>query len=108
MRHAAALLLLTLPLAAAAAAPDAKALFLENCVKCHGENGDADTELGARYMAQDFTDPDFKKEVNLAKARNAVTNGVKKTKMEAWKGKLSPAEIDALARYVLSFPAKKK
>jgi mono/diheme cytochrome c family protein len=87
---------------------DARSLFLETCSECHGEKGDADTELGAKYMAQDFTDPEFKKKFNPEKAKKVITNGVKKTKMKAWKGKLSPEEIDALARYVMSFPEAKK
>jgi mono/diheme cytochrome c family protein len=106
MRLAAALALL-LPLAAPAAV-DVRAVFLENCAKCHGESGDADTPLGARYMAQDFTDPDFKKEFDVRKAKKVITNGVKKTKMKSWKGILTPEEIDALAHYVLSFPQKQE
>lgn len=95
------------PRLAAAADPDARALFLENCATCHGEKGDADTDLGAKYMAEDFTSAEFKKKFNAAKAKKAITNGVKNTKMKAWKTKLSPAEIDALSRYVMTFPAAK-
>jgi mono/diheme cytochrome c family protein len=104
---AAAVLVLFAPLAASAEV-DVRAVFLENCAKCHGDSGDADTELGAKYMAQDFTDPEFKKKFNAAKTKKVITNGVKKTKMKAWKGILSPQEIDALAQYVLQFPEKKK
>jgi cytochrome c oxidase cbb3-type subunit III len=93
---------------AASGAVDARAVFLENCATCHGEKGDADTDLGAKYMAQDFTSPDFKEKFSPAKAKKVITNGVKKTKMKAWKGILSPQEIDALAQYVLTFPAAKK
>jgi mono/diheme cytochrome c family protein len=107
MRHLAAVLWLVAPLAATAAV-DARAVFLENCAKCHGDNGEADTELGTKYMAQDFTDPEFKQKFTPAKAKKVIMNGVKKTKMKAWKGKLTPEEIDALAHYVLQFPEKKK
>jgi mono/diheme cytochrome c family protein len=103
----AALLALTAPRTASAAV-DAKALFLDNCAKCHGEKGDADTELGARYMAQDFTDPEFKQKFNVEKAKQVITNGVKETKMKAWKSELSKEQIDALAKYVMSFPAAQK
>ena len=106
MRHLAAALLLIAPLAAAAV--DARAVFLENCAKCHGDKGDADTELGVKYMAQDFTDPEFKQKFTPAKAKKVIMNGVKKTKMKAWKGLLSPEEIDALASYVMQFPAAEK
>ena len=100
----AALLCLAAAPRLASAAPDARALFLENCATCHGEKGDADTDLGAKYMAQDFTSSDFKEKFDAAKAKKAITNGVKNTKMKAWKGKLSPAEIDALSKYVMTFP----
>jgi cbb3-type cytochrome c oxidase subunit III len=84
------------------AAPDGKALFLENCASCHGEDGKADTELGAKYMAADFTSEEWKKEFsgNRVKVKKVIQNGVKRTKMKAWKGTLSDAEIDALATYV--------
>jgi mono/diheme cytochrome c family protein len=101
-----ALLALAAPLSTSAAV-DAKELFLDKCAKCHGEKGDADTELGARYMAQDFTDPEFKQKYNVDKVKKVITNGVKKTKMKSWKNELSKEQIDALARHVLSFPAAK-
>ena len=107
MRQLAAALCLVAPLVASAAV-DVRAVFLENCAKCHGDNGDADTELGVKYMAQDFTDPEFKEKFTVPKAKKVITNGVKKTKMKSWKGILSAEEIDALAQYVMQFPEKKK
>jgi mono/diheme cytochrome c family protein len=86
---------------AAVAAPVAQALFLENCASCHGEDGKANTELGGKYMAQDFTEAKFAKEVTVAKAQRVIERGVRKTKMKAWKGLLKPEEIQALAGYVV-------
>ncbi len=84
------------------AAADGKAIFLENCASCHGEDGKADTELGTKYMAADFTSAEWKKEFagKHAKVTKVIRNGVKRTKMQAWKDKLSDAEIDAVAAYV--------
>jgi cbb3-type cytochrome c oxidase subunit III len=92
---------LLVPLSAFAAA-DGKALFLENCATCHGEDGKANTELGSKYMAADFTSDDWKKEFGgqHAKVKKVIENGVARTKMKAWKDELSDAEIDAVATYV--------
>lgn len=91
---------------AAEAAPDPRALYLENCATCHGEDGKADTELGRQHMAQDFTDPKFAAEITVAKAQRIIERGVKKTKMKAWKSLLKPEEIRALADYVVAFSKK--
>jgi mono/diheme cytochrome c family protein len=109
MRHLARALAAAIVLAplATAAEVDAKAVFMENCAKCHGDDGTASTDLGTKYMAQDFTDPDFKKKFNPEKAKKVITNGVKKTKMKSWKGVLSKEEIDALSKFVMQFPEKK-
>ncbi len=103
----AAALLLGSP-SAAGGAVDGKALFLENCATCHGETGKADTDLGARYMAADFTSDEFHKEFTReAQVKKVIRNGVRDTKMKSWKAILSDAEIDALAKYVLELSQKK-
>ncbi len=112
MRHLFAALLLAAPLAGSAADQKAagKAIFLENCATCHGESGKADTELGAKYMAADFTSDEWKKEFDRdeGKVKKIITNGVPDTKMKSWKDKLSRAEIDAVAKYVLQLSAGTK
>lgn len=93
----AALLLLAAPPAPAA---DGKAVFLENCATCHGEDGKADTELGRKYMAQDLTSARLARELDAAKVKRIVERGVKGTKMKGWKGELKAEEIEAVSKYV--------
>jgi mono/diheme cytochrome c family protein len=100
-----ALVSLLLPMIAGAA--DGKAVFLENCASCHGDDGKADTELGRKHMAQDLTDPKLAKELTLAKTRKVILRGVPGTKMKPWKGELKAEEIDAVAEYVLHTFVKK-
>jgi mono/diheme cytochrome c family protein len=97
--------LLAIPLATTAV--DAKKIYLENCATCHGEDGKADTELGRKYMAQDFTEPKLATELTAAKARKIIRRGVPGTKMKPWKGELKSEEIDAVADYVVGTFIKK-
>jgi mono/diheme cytochrome c family protein len=100
----AALILVAAPTALAA---DGKAVFLESCATCHGEDGQADTELGRKYMAQDLTSPKLAKELDAAKVKRIVERGVKGTKMKGWKGELKAEEIEAVSKYVTTTFLKK-
>ena len=80
---------------------DAKGLFAENCAKCHGQNGRAGTFHGWLVGAQDFTDVHWQSDTSDADIIHAIKNGP--GLMPAFEGKLSPAEIEALAAYVRTF-----
>lgn len=80
---------------------DARALFVENCSKCHGIDGRADTFRGRFFNAQDLTDLVWQVGTGDNEIRQAIETGPKA--MPAFKGKLSPAEIDALVTYVRTF-----
>lgn len=101
----AALSLLSLLAAAPALAADGRALYLENCATCHGDDGRAATELGRKYKAEDFTGKGFAR-MSPAKARRIVENGIKNTKMKGWKDELKPDELEAVTAYVLGFQRK--
>lgn len=79
-------------LAGPALAADAAALYGAKCAVCHGKDGTgspAGKKLGA---------PDLAKSKDEAKIAAAIADG--KGKMTAFKGKLSPEEIAAVAKYV--------
>ena len=76
---------------------------------CHGEKGDANTDLGAKYMAQDFTSPDFKEKFEPREGEEGHHEQREEDEDEGVEGHPLPQEgIDALAQYVMTFPAAKK
>lgn len=84
---------LALSLAGPALAADAAALYSAKCAACHGKDGKG-SPAGKKMGAEDLT----KVNESEAKIASVITNG--KGKMTAFKGKLTPEEIDALAKYV--------
>jgi mono/diheme cytochrome c family protein len=83
---------------------DARGLFAENCAICHGENGRAHTFHGILVGAQNLSKPKFQENISDDAIRNAIVTGP--SVMPAFGKKLSPTEIDALARYVRTFAQK--
>ena len=80
---------------------NAKGLFQENCVTCHGANGRAHTFHGRLVEAQDLTDAQWQSDTSDAQIIHAIKTGP--SVMPAFGKKLSESEIDALAAYVRSF-----
>jgi len=79
--------------ATAASAQDAAALFQAKCKICHGADGKG-TPSGIKLGAKDLTAA----KISAADAKKVITEG--KGKMIGFKGKLSDAEIDAVAAFV--------
>jgi mono/diheme cytochrome c family protein len=79
------------------------------CSSCHGEDGKGATEQGKKMGVRDMTTAAFWAGVTDAKAKDAISNGLKQTRdgkvqeMEAYKGKLKPEDIDALVAYIKTF-----
>ena len=96
--------------ASARAETDPKVLraWKAKCSSCHGATGKADTEKGQQMKIVDMTTPAFqaKKDDEL---KTAINNGVKKEKggvkqeMDAFKGDLTPEQVDALIAYIRTF-----
>ena len=84
-------------------------LFIQNCARCHGSDGRADTALGRLYQTPNLTDPEWwSRNPKLATPqamRNIVTKG--KSGMPAFGKKLKRAEISALVNYMYAFKNKK-
>jgi cytochrome c6 len=79
------------------------------CSSCHGEDGKGATEQGKKMGVRDMTADAFWKDVTDAKAKDAITNGLKQAKdgkvqeMEPYKDKIKPEDVDALVAYVKTF-----
>jgi len=78
------------------------------CSSCHGAAGKGDTEKGQQMKIADMTSAEFQARKD-DEYRNAILNGVKKEKggvkqeMDAFKGDLTPEQVDALIAYIRTF-----
>src|SRR5688572_14346940 len=76
-----------------------RSLYLQNCARCHGADGRANTPWGRKLEAPDLTASDVQSK-SLSNIQRAVKNG--RPNMPAFGKRLSPAQISAVARYVRS------
>ncbi len=78
------------------------------CAKCHGPDGKADTKIGQKLGAKDFTDAKVQADMKDEDMAKAVKEGIKdadgKTKMKAFvtgaDTPLSDDDVKALIAYV--------
>lgn len=80
-----------------ARAEDGKALFAQKCAACHGPDGKGQNPMGKKLGAKDLTTLGAS-EADIVKT---ITNG-KPPKMMPYKEKLTPDQIQAIAKYVKS------
>ncbi len=73
-----------------------RTLYVQNCARCHGSNGKAQTALGKRLEADDLT----ASTASTSKIIRVVTSG--KGKMPGFRRKLNAAQISQIAAYVKS------
>lgn len=71
-----------------------RALYLENCAFCHGENADGKGERDEALSGPpaNFTDPDWQRRMSPRRVYWRIREGVPQTSMPAWKGTLSEEE----------------
>jgi len=75
------------------------AVYSQNCARCHGGDGRAQTQKGRQTKAVDFTSDDWTPDADHDARR--VANG--KGSMPPFKNKLTPAEINAVVQYIRRF-----
>jgi cbb3-type cytochrome c oxidase subunit III len=80
-------------------------VFEANCQTCHGAGGKGDGPAGAGLQPSpaNFTDSEWKYGGDLASIKHTIENGVAGTAMIAWKGTLTDAEIEAVAKHEMAF-----
>ena len=101
---AVAFVILVIPAARAADAPDAAAIYKAKCAMCHGADGKAETTMGKNMHIHSFASEEVQKQSNEA-LEEVIEKG--KGKMPAYKGKLKEEEIDALVKLIRTFAPKK-
>ena len=83
-------------------AVDAEALYKKHCIICHGATGASPLPNAA------FADGTWVHGSTVKEVSAVIKDGVKGTVMQPFAAKLTPAEIEALAKHVRAFDKKLK
>ncbi len=77
-------------------------LFQDNCAFCHGMSGTGKNWIGSflEPLPRDLTDPEQMLGMTPSRLTYAIENGVKESKMPAWKSVLTSEQIAALVAYI--------
>src|SRR5664279_5244025 len=104
------LALLALPAAFALAltttafAADGKAVYSDNCAKCHGDDGKGATKMGTKLGAKDYSDAAVQAAVSDDQAFKAIKEGMKKDDKTLMKpSELSDEDIKASVAFLRTF-----
>lgn len=73
-----------------------RSLYIQNCARCHGANGKAQTALGRKLEADDLTISN----ASTAKIIRTITNG--RGEMPSFRRKLTKTQIASVAGYAKS------
>lgn len=87
-------------------AGDAKALYEDQCAKCHGADGKGQTKMGLKMNAKDYTDAAVQAKLKDEDALKAIKEGLKdsdgKVLMKPTEG-VSDDDIKGLIAYMRAF-----
>ena len=78
---------------------DGAAIYKAKCAMCHGPDGAGQTTMGKNMKLRDLRSADVQAQTD-AQLNKWIADG--KGKMPAYKGKLTPADIDALVAFIRS------
>lgn len=80
------------------AAERGRAVYANNCARCHGGDGTSQTTMGQMTEAPNLTDAAWQRGKSTSRMITAVSNG--RGQMPAFKKKLSRQDIAAAVAYV--------
>ncbi|NUQ10747.1 MAG: cytochrome c [Gemmatimonadaceae bacterium] len=84
-----------------AQAPDGKPLYLKHCRSCHGTTGAPTNQAKREHPDIRALDAEFLSKLSQDSLIAVITNGFEKgDEMKPFKKKMTPQEIEAVARYV--------
>ena len=92
---------LALAFTTSAFAADGKAVYSDNCAKCHGDDGKGATKMGTKLGCKDYSDAAVQSAVSDDQAIKSVKEGLKKDDKTLMKpSELSDDDIKASVAYL--------
>ncbi len=70
------------------------------CASCHGRDGKGQTEMGQKLKVKDLSSAEVQGKLSDDEIRKQMVDGNEAKKMPAFKDKLSPEQMTAVAAYV--------